>query len=62
MDKRDVGLFRADWGCTCPSPGRLQTISSSTDVDGPRMLPVLTASSLVDLFDKPASRLRPENN
>lgn len=43
MDKRDVGLFRDDWGCTCASPGRLQTFSGSgggsTDVDGPRTLP-----------------------
>lgn len=41
MDKRDVGLFTDDWGCTCASPGRLQTFSSSssTDMDAPRTLP-----------------------
>lgn len=34
MDKRDVGLFRDDWGCTCPSQDRLQTFSGSRYVDG----------------------------
>lgn len=34
MDKRDAGLFRDNWGCTCPSSDRLQTFNGTTDVDG----------------------------
>lgn len=56
MDKRDAGLFRDDWGCTCPSSDRLETFNGTTDVDrldteGGGMYATLVSLYHIDLLE-----------